>query len=339
MSMPPKPLVARTVLDLRPSVDKFVSQTLLLAASWHRHAAADAHLEVYTVGGRDAVIDGLLREIGADSDAIGPGRNDDFSPSSNKIEAAHPDPGGGRVLLLDNDVVFFGGVGGLADLPAGAIAGAEAGAPRVTAEQWRIIGDDIGLPLLRRRWSPLNHWDEASADIDDAARARAPEDWLYLNSGVVLFPAGHDHREAWTSHQRRIREHFAGHPLESVAVTSSDQAGLAASIAAHGEFCWLPMRYNYRHGAFRLGLLPAGQIGIMHFTGDVPGVGLTLSQRLDAYWARHITPRLVRLSPEIDAGEKRRRSDIADEVLASAQSLVRDYDLDARLAAWRAARP
>ena len=47
-----RPLVARTVLDLRPAVDKFVSQTLLLAAGWHRYARDDAALEVATVGGR-----------------------------------------------------------------------------------------------------------------------------------------------------------------------------------------------------------------------------------------------------------------------------------------------
>jgi hypothetical protein len=316
----------------------FVSQTLLLAASWHRHAAADARLEVYTVGGRDAIVDGLLREIGADGEAIAPGGNDDFSPSSNKIEAAHADPGGARVLLLDNDVVFFGGVGDLATLPAGAIAAGEAGTARVTDEQWRIIAGELGMPLLRRRWAPLNTWDEAAADVDDAAHARAPEAYLYLNSGVVLFPAGHDHRDAWKSAQRRIRNHFAGHPLESVAVTSSDQAGLAASVAAHGEFSWLPLRYNYRHGAFRLGLLPADGIGIMHFTGDVPGAGLSLAQRLEAYWARYIEAKFKRLSPGLPPAEKRRRRDVADAVLAQARALVRDYDLDARLAAWRRAR-
>ena len=330
-----RPLVARTVLDLRPAVDKFVSQTLLLAAGWHRYARDDAALEVATVGGRDAVIDAMLAEIGAGGYAIAPGRNDDFSPSSNKIEAAHPDPGGARVLLLDNDVVFLGPVSDLAGLPADAIVAAEAGTARVEDPQWEVIERELGLPLLRRRWAPLNVRD---GDAVRAPRSQAPLRYLYLNSGVVLFPAGHDHRAPWTSHQRRIRDHFAAHPPAPVPVTSSDQAGLASSVAAHGRFAWLPLRFNYRHGAYRLGLLPAELIAIMHFTGDVPGAGLTLSQRLDAYWARYITPKIARLPATVGAAEKRRRRDIAAQVLATAQALVRDYDLDARLAAWRRAR-
>lgn len=330
------PLVARTVLDLRPTADKYVSQTLLLAASWHRHARADAALEVHLVGGRDVAIDGLLADIGATAHAIAPSPNDVFSRSSNKIEAAHPDADGRRVLLLDNDVAFFSGLGDLAKVPANAIAAAEAGTARVSEAQWRVIADELALPLLQRRWRPVNTWDERVAA--GATRADAPKSVLYLNSGVVLFPAGHDHRMPWRTHQRRIRDRFAGDPLESVSVTSSDQAGLATSVAAHGEFAWLPLRFNYRHGAFRLGLEPASRIAIMHFTGDVPGAGRALSERLDAYWARYIVGKLARLTAAVGAAEKRRRRDEAAQALASAQAIVRDYDLDARLRK-RAVRP
>jgi hypothetical protein len=330
-------LVARTVLDLRPSVDKFVSQTLLLAAGWHRHASRDARLEVYSIGGRDPVVDALLAEIGAQPVAIGPGPNDDFSPSSNKIQAAFPDAGGARVLLLDNDVVFLAGLDGLHALPAGAIAAAEAGTARVSDEQWRIIAGDLGLPLLRRRFVPLNHWPELPEDLA-AARDAAPEAYLYLNSGVVLFPAGFDARTAWTAHQRRIRDHFHGHPIATPAVAASDQAALAALVAAHGEFCWLPVRFNYRHGGFRLGLEAPGRIAIVHLTGDVPGEGLALTQRLEAYWSKYVRPKIARLSPAVGAGEKARRRDVAERALADTLSLVRDYDLDVRLAAWRRGR-
>jgi hypothetical protein len=331
-------LVARTVLDLRPAVDKFVSQTLLLAAGWHRHAARDARLEVYSIGGVDPVVGGLLAEIGATPVAIGPGPNDGFSPSSNKIQAAFPDPGGGRVLLLDNDVVFLAGLEALRGLPPGAIAAAEAGTARVGDEQWRIIAGELGLPLLRRRYVPLNHWPEQPDELA-AARDRAPDAYLYLNSGVVLFPAGFDARADWLAHQRRIRDHFDGHPLASPAVGASDQAALAALVAAHGEFCWLPVRFNYRHGGFRLGLEPPGRIAIVHLTGDVPGEGLTLAQRLDAYWSKYVRPKIARLSPAVAAEEKARRRDVAERTLADTLSLVRDYDLDARLAARRRGRP
>src|SRR5690606_20648906 len=47
-------LLVRTVLDLRAGSGKFVRQTLLLAASWHRHARSCAGLEVLTIGAAGA---------------------------------------------------------------------------------------------------------------------------------------------------------------------------------------------------------------------------------------------------------------------------------------------
>ena len=332
------PLVARTVLDLRAASDKYVSQTLLLAAGWHRHAAADAALEVHTIGGREPAVDALLREIGAGVDVMPPGRNDDFSPSSNKIEAAGADARGRRVLLLDNDVVILGPLAGLAALPADAIAAAVPGVVRVRDAQWASIADGLGLPLLRRRWTPLNPRDDTDTADDTSSCAAAPERWLYLNSGVVLFPAGLDHRATWLDHQRRIRDHFAAHPLGAGPVTSSDQAAFATSIAAHGRFAWLPLRFNYRFGAFRLGLETAERIAIVHCTGHVDDAGLAVSARMDAYWEKHVWPRLARLSPAVADDEKARRRDIAATVLAATRALARDYDLDARLAAYRRRR-
>ena len=218
------------------------------------------------------------------------------------------------------------------------IAAAVPGVVRVRDAQWASIADGLGLPLLRRRWTPLNPRDETDTADDTSSCAAAPERWLYLNSGVVLFPAGLDHRATWLDHQRRIRDHFAAHPLGAGPVTSSDQAAFATSIAAHGRFAWLPLRFNYRFGAFRLGLETAERIAIVHCTGHVDDAGLAVSARMDAYWEKHVWPRLARRSPAVADDEKARRRDIAATVLAATRALARDYDLDARLAAYRRRR-
>ena len=328
-------LACRTVLDLRSPVDKYICQTLLLAASWHRHCAGHSRLEVSTVGGSSPLLARFLEGIGVRQASIAPSPNDDFSKSSNKIEAAHADPEG-RVLLVDNDVCFLGGIDELARFPERGIAAAVAGSPRVTDAQWNSIGAQLGLPLLRRRFTPINDRPLVPAPAGGDGEGSGPEAFLYLNSGVVLFPAGHDHRASWRTHQRRIYEHFREHPLKSGAVTSSDQAGFATSVAAHGEFTWLPLRFNYRHGCFRLGLEPPDRIRIMHFTGDVPtGPAAGLAQRAHAYWQKFILPK-VEAIPASMATEKARRRDTALAVLAHVLDIIREYDLEHWLAAYRA---
>lgn len=327
-------IACRTVLDLRSPLDKYISQTLLLAASWHRHCAGHSALEVATVGGANAPLAGFLDDIGADRAEIPPGPNDDFSRSSNKIEAAHADPRGRPVLLLDNDVCFVGGVEELGRQPGHAIAAAVAGSPRVTDAQWTCIGDQLGLPLLRRNFLPINKRPLLAPDADDGP---PPEAFLYLNSGVVLFPPGLDHRTPWRTHQRRIHDHFRGHPLASVAVLSSDQAGFATSIAAHGEFAWLPLRYNYRYGCFRLGLEPPERIRLLHFTGDIDeSTGVGLARRAQAYWDKFILPRIASI-PATLGPERERRREAALAVLRHVLATIREYDLERRLLACRAA--
>lgn len=334
-AFPGTPLVARTVLDLRSSNEKFVSQTMLLAASWHRHGAKDAGLEVLVVGGENQVLTGFFDEIGARHSCIAPGDNDDFSKSSNKIEAAHADPQGRRVLLLDNDVCFFGGIAEMNGLRATAIAASEAGSARVSDAQWKLIEDELKIPLLRRRFAPINvRWlvapDPHATDAEDCER------YLYVNSGVILFPFGHDHRALWKIHQRRVYECFRDHPLSNDAVTKSDQAGLAVSIAAHGEFAWLPLRFNYRHGCFARGMETPNRIAIVHFTGNVDGdAGLGVTARMTAYWQQYILSKVKRLPPSVPDAEKRRREETARLVLASAHDMIREYDLENRLHAYR----
>jgi hypothetical protein len=324
-------IACRTVLDLRSPLDKYFSQTLLLAASWHRHCASDTRFEVQTVGGNNPVLDRFLDGIGARCMQIPPGPNDDFSKSSNKIEAAHADPAGGAVLLLDNDICLLAGLGELQQLSTAGIAASEAGTLRISDAQWQCILEDLGLPLLRRSFRAVNSRPALPDGQPD------PENFLYLNSGVVLLPPGHDHRHAWQTLQRRIYEFFREHPLCSDAVAASDQAGFAASIAAHGRFTWLPIRFNYRHGCFRLGLEPAERIAIVHLTGDVPNSqALGMTQRIQAYWDRFILSKLANLPQSVPAAERSRRRDIAMSVLDAIQAIVRDYELERWLGEYRA---
>jgi hypothetical protein len=333
-------IVCRTVLDLRSPIEKYVSQTILLAASWHRHCADHSALEVLTIGPDNPALWRFLDELGIHHSSMPPGRNDAFSKSSNKAEAAYADPSGRPVLLLDNDVCFFGGIDELERLPTSAIAASEAGDLRVSDEHWELIRNQLEMPLLRRRFHPLNKLPlTAEGARPYESDGDHPERYLYLNSGVVLLPGGHDHRLLWLGHQRRIYEYFRDHPLSNVAVTSSDQAGFAASVAAHGDFAWLPMRYNYRRGSFQAGVETANGIRIVHLTGDIEGAEEKgLPDRLRAYWAQIITPQIERLPAAVAPAEKARRLGIAREVEAGALSIVRDYALDDWLEGHRGAK-
>lgn len=337
--MTPNALTCRTVLDLRCSNDKFISQTLVLAASWHRHCADHSALEVMCVGEPDELVRSFVEDLGATYVACEPGPNDDFSASSNKIQGAGPDHAGRRVLLLDNDVCFLGRLDALASIPPGAIAASEAGNLRVSQAQWDLISGPLGLPLMRRRFHPVN----ARPDVPRSSRAledaEPPDRHLYLNSGVILFPAGHDHRASWLANQRRIHELFRNHPLRNSAVNESDQAGFAASVAAHGEFAWLPLRFNYRRGCFQLGLEPLDRISIVHLTGDVPNSGqLSITERIRAYWQVFVTPRIAAAAQSIDPAEARRRTEIAAGAATALLDVVHSYRLDEWLHEFRQAR-
>lgn len=337
--MTPNALVCRTVLDLRCNNDKFISQTLLLAASWHRYCADHSSLEVLCVGQPDDRLSSFLESIGATDAACEPSTNDDFSPSSNKIQGAGPDRIGRRVLLVDNDVCFLGRLDALASVPAGAIAASEAGNLRVSQAQWELISGPLDLPLMRQRFHPVNTRPDVLGSARSSEDAEPPERHLYLNSGVILFPAGHDHRTAWLAHQRRIHELFRNHPLQDSAVDESDQAGFAASVAAHGDFAWLPLRFNYRRGCFRLGLEPLDRISIVHMTGNVPNSGeLGIAERIQAYWQVFVTPQIASVAPSLDPDEACRRAGIAADAQAALLDLVRDYKLETWLQAFRQTR-
>jgi hypothetical protein len=325
-------ILARTVLDLRATGDKFLIQTLLLAASWHRHATASSGLEVLTVGGENPALSSFLASIGASTRCIAASVNDDFSKHSNKIEAAYAEPGGRRILLLDNDVAFYGDVSELASLPANAICGSEAGVQRVHDAQWEVILKEAGLPLMRSVWSPIQ-----GRSMENGPDATLGERWLYINSGVVLLAAGQDLRPTWLSAQRRIYETFRSRADASVAVTTSDQAGFAVAVAAHGEFEWLPSRFNYRWCHFLRGDEPVEQIRIVHFTGNIKVTGPGVADRMEAYWNKRILENIDRLATVISSKERKHRRDMAVAALMMTLDLIREYSLEEHLQACRQA--
>ena len=328
-------LVARTVLDLRSDNPKYLCQTLLLAASWHKHAACDTGLEVLTIGTPQPALANFLQSLDAHQACIEPGRNDVFSRHSNKIQGAGPDPAGRRVLLLDNDTCFLGRPAQLTYLPATAIVAAEAGNARVSDAQWHLIRQNLGLPLLRREWTPLNQRIAASIEKPSVGGER----WIYLNSGVILFPSGLDHQPAWQSQQRAINDYFVGHPLASDAVTTSDQAGFASSVSTHGDFAWLPPRFNYRPPCFCLGLEATDRIVILHFTADLDNAGrLGMAERINAYWHQRILARIDRLPTATSMPDRDWRRAQAVAAMEKVMDIVREYDLDTWLAVVRRSR-
>lgn len=328
------PILVRTVLDLRPRTDRYLRQVALLAASWHRHARGGSRLQVLTIGAPDAALAALMARLGVEHACIAPGANDDFSRNGNKIQGCGPDPRGGRVLLVDNDTCFLGDLRDLQRVRPDAIAAAEPGGARVSDAEWQLVRDGLGMPLLRQVWAPLN-------DRVRGAGATLPgERWLYLNSGVILFPAGLDHRQRWASAQRAIRDHFAGGAHASAAVTTSDQAGFAASVAAHGAFAWLPARFNYRPPGFCLGLEPAERIRILHFTGDVDdGQACGIGDALERYWRQRVLARLDRLPPSVAGAERRWRREQAMHAFAMVRAIVDAYELDDWRPSVAASRP
>lgn len=325
-------IACRTLLDLRPATAKYVSQAFLLAASWHKHVAGSAPLRVGVIGDGAPGFHAFLYEVGAECEAMPPGPNDGFSRSSNKIQMAYPDAGGNRVLLLDNDTCFLAAIDGLHGLRASAIVAAQAGRMRISDAQWQVLDSGLGTPLLRRRYRVVDAQPVAPVPDDGPA-----DGYLYLNSGVVLFPAGLDPRSDWYGRQARIRALFEGHPLASPAVAGSDQAGFAALVGMHGDFAWLPLRFNFRRGCFRLGSAPSAPIAILHLTGNVPDSdAMGLEERVMAYWSRLVMPGVSGLGGAIPPAEQARRVEDALSARDAVLGIIREYDLDRRVRLARA---
>ena len=318
-------LIMRTVLELRTPVPKYLLQTLLLAASWHRYARQIAPLEVRCIGDLPPRLQDRLFELGVAITQIEPNQNDNFSKTSNTIQGAAP-ADGKRILLIDNDVVFSGSPTELGAIDRGAIHGAVAGNARVKPQQWVFLAELGYKPHPCRPEPPRTALLRAKV----AGRAAPPSlDISYVNGGVVVFPSGTNFQSDWQSKQKEIADAFLGHPLDSDSVRKSNMTALAVTIGAFGKFDWLPYGYNYRHADFALGLCESHEIKLIHMTGlGKRTEAISLSRWVIEYWAQKMTHLLGQLKPCLSGPEFDRRSHIAATSLRRILDVITDYELD-----------
>ncbi len=319
-------MIIRTVLDLRPQVPKFVFQTLLLTASWHRFSAHHTPLEIFTLGKASEPLHAFLSSLGAHVQEIQPNANDGFSKTSNTIQGAEHDPRN-RVLLLDNDVVLSKDIGPLKKLATDTMYGSASGNIRVGQPQWDHIAETLDLyPLSVRPVIPptsqMNSLITHGSDVE-------PLDIAYVNGGVLLLPTNAEFAKTWTKHQRAIFDAFEKHPLANGAVRGSNMAALATTIHDHEKFDWLPIGYNYRHSCFALGMEDVESIYMVHMTGFADKTDTTsLSDWIQEYWEEKIASGIHRLSHLLEDQETERRRFIANAVRDNITKTVKDYDLD-----------
>jgi hypothetical protein len=323
------PFTIRTLLDGRASAPRYARQTALLAASWHAFARSAAPFEVWLIGDTSARLRDFLRELGAPLVAASPDPNDAYAKTANCISAAYRD-GAERVLLLDNDTCFLASPAALAAVPEDTCAAAVAGDDRISGEQWRRIERHLGVRGVPTEVSTLRQRFRAAK-----RRGRtAAMDRLYVNAGVLLLPASPVFPSLWSREIARVRELFVGDALASDAVSSSCQAGLALAIAHHRRFAWLPAGYNHRPLNFALGDALDGEIVILHMTGDgAVSDGDGIEDHLDAYWDHFAGRPLRGIRRRIGEAAYARRRERLDQSRTELARLVREYQLDAVLAA------
>ena len=318
-------MIVRTVLDLRTGLPKFILQTLLLAASWHRFAQNTAQLEVLHIGELPPALRNMLNELGVKTTGTEPNSNDVFSKTSNTIQGAKP-VDGHQILLLDNDVTFTGSIDDLCTLPSTSVYGAVAGIYRVTAAQWAHI-KTVGL--VTAPCTPQTPRTALVGALANRQPAPAPLSFGYANGGVILFPSDYDFRSTWVAQQRTIAQAFDGHPLHSGSVTQSNMAALATTIGSYGTFNWLPPGYNYRHADFAVGLCPSSEVRLVHMTGlGKRAQASTLSGWVNEYWSLKMTKGLNSLRSILHSDEFERRLAELSAVHRTILTTIATYDLD-----------
>jgi len=316
-------LCVRTVIDARARTTKYLYQVLLLAASWHKHVRHNAPLEVMIVGEPPEALCRFLESLGVFWTTVDPDPNDAISKTSNTIVGA-VDTVGRRILLVDNDVMFWGDLSELMHVDGNLCQGSVAGAIRVADAQWKVISEHLGFSPLPSSLIPLGQRTRAVVNVDYQPKALSN---VYVNGGVLLLPEGDRFGIAWRRYVREIAELFERHALRTKSVYGSNMAGLAMAIADHGRFEWLDLRYNYRADCFVLGLESPEQIEIVHLTG-FDDSHRSVTKRIEAYWQGKMMKRFGKVKPALTREEQERRLAIIDEFRQELLSLVREYDLD-----------
>lgn len=318
-------IVIRTVLDLRQRMPKYQLQTMLLAASWHRYAAAEAPLEVFCVGSLSPNLLDFFQELGVRVKHVPPNQNDSFSKTSNTIQGASP-ASGKRLLLVDNDVVFTGVPTELSHLDEKTVFGAIAGNSKVKPAQWRFMADRHFKPQPASPEVPRTQLVGALAVGKPAPPAL---EFSYVNGGVVHFPEGFDFQTTWQNTQREIAEAFQGHVLDRDSIRKSNMAALAVTIGTYGAFDWLPYGYNVRHADIALGLCTPDAIKLVHMTGLGKRTdATTLNCWVKEYWVQKMLKGLERLQHTLPEDEFQRRYEGAMTILSVVLDVVHAYKLD-----------
>lgn len=311
------------MLDVRSASSKHIYQLLLLAASWHRHVRHTAALEVLVIGNAAADLLEFLCSLKAQVKAVPPDPNDRWCKTSNTITGAC-EPAEQRILLVDNDIVFWGPLRELCKYDRDYVYGAVAGSSRINSAQWLHITSELGFAPLQSARATLKELLRASADPKYTPRTMNE---VYVNGGVLLLPINTDFGLAWRHCVGEIADVFHHHPLRSKSVSGSNMAGLAMAIAAHGKFRWLDDRLNYRPKCFALGLEGQERIEIVHMTG-FDAAHVTVSARIDDYYQTKIYPLFRALASSVPKAELDKRLCVATTFKEELMSLIECYDLD-----------
>lgn len=323
-------MLIRSVLDCRPDQPKYMCCTLLLVASWLRHVAGTAKLEIIVLGHPPAALTGFFDNVGVQWQITDADPALDFFGTGNTLLGAQQHGTDDRILLVDNDVYFRADIRELSDIPDTRMAGARAGNVRVRPEQWAEIGKALGLAPLNQPWTIIRSQVAALKDPD----APLQQDPLtYVNGGVLLLPKGDTFVQTWRAHIIRIADHFRDHPLKSAAVVASNMAGLATAIGDHGDFEWLSDGMNYRHRMLLLNELPLEQIKMLHMTGH-PKTQETLpvqgyvSAHVAQYWNSRVLMDLRSLEAAHGARAYATAMANVQAVMQEMQSTIGEYNLD-----------
>jgi hypothetical protein len=302
----------RTVYDSRAD-QKFYWETLLLAASWHRHVRDKARrpLEVLSVGAPPPPLADFLSGLGVGLREVAPHPYARRLPFANKLQAVL----GERrpTLLIDNDTIFLRDWPENADAAGRTVRATLASFRGLPGKIWQQIERALGIKALQLPAVPYR--DALQAEID-GSEAR-PRRRAFFNAGVIAFGSPAEFVELWIAHMRAIAALGRGYHR----IGGGDQPGFATAVAAHGDFSELPITCNYRQPCLGLGLAPLEDIVLMHVSGF--RFQHSLRDSIHAYWERRILGPLpgtdARFVPRIQIAEAAR-----ERIL----QIVADYALD-----------
>lgn len=257
----------------------FEARTLFFLASWLRvygqpgaiHDTPVLHL--CCIGTPPPSVERLAAVVGAEVHRHAVVR--DGHPI-NKLRGLEVRRRGGRLLLLDVDVLVLGDVRRVSSLKAD-LGAAVAGKAQVPEAAWDEIYPALGIPLPTTRLvsvygragldtSQLQH---RHASLEGENTAMLP----YYNSGVVMVSDGCPLLEAWQDARRRLVAYVGDHETwrDHHVLNTNDQPSFALAVAELVQqgftFAQLPDGANARLPHFRGGLLRLGDVVIFHATG------------------------------------------------------------------------